>query len=138
MVEDAKRKFALLGRINTESGAAAAEAETAGRLQKALMARHAIKAREILHASSTTVFRLTGIYWQRLLEEFGLRLNHFANRGSVAVGKDKLYIKLDTNQWRIEESFPGGWKTTAQGPDVESLRRYLNEHAPRNYSSLRC
>jgi hypothetical protein len=136
-VEDALRKVALLSRIKTDNGAMAAEAETARCLQKALMERYAIKTDDIREASSTTVSRLSWIYWQELLKEFGLGLNSFGGRGSAAVGNGKLYIKLGDNQWWIEERFPGGWQTTFRDRGVESLRKYLNEHAPRSYSFLR-
>jgi hypothetical protein len=132
--EDALRKISLLRRVNTDNGAVAAEAETARRLQKALMERYAIKAWDIPGASPPPVSRLTWIYWQELLEEFGLCLNHFGHRGSVAVGNSKLYIRLETNQWWIEEKFPGGWQTTARARGLEPLRKYLKEHAPRSYS----
>ena len=135
--EDALRKIALLRRISTDNGAVAAEVETAQRLQKALMERYAIKAWDIPGASPPPVSRLTWIYWQELLDEFGLRLDQFGNRGSAAVGNNKLYIRLSTNQWWIEEKFPGGWQTTVRNRGLEPLRKYLKEHAPRSYSFFR-
>jgi len=132
--EDALRKIALLRRMNTDNGAAAAEAETAARVQKALMERYAITAENIFAVSRTTS-RLTWIYWQELLQEFGLRLDQFGHRGSATVvNNSKVHIRLDKNQWWIEERSPGGWQTTARNWGVESLRKYLNEHAPRSYS----
>ena len=134
--EDARRKIALLRKVNTSNGAGAAEAATARRLQKALMERYEIKAREIPAAAPTTAARLTWIYWQELLNEFGLRLDQFGHRGSAAVGNNsKLYIRLDENRWWIEENRPGGrQQTTARNLGVESLRKYLKEHAPKSYS----
>jgi hypothetical protein len=135
--EDARRKIALLGRVSTDSGAAAAERETAYRLQKTLMERYAIEAEDIPRAAQSTVFSLTWSYWQELLDGFGLCLNHFGTRGSAMVGSSKLYIALASNQWSIEEKAAGGWRTTARDKGVESLRKYLNEHAPRSYTFLR-
>jgi len=136
--EDALRKVALLRRISTDNGAVAAEVENARRLQQALMKRYAIKAQDIRTASTTTVFRLTWVYWQELLNEFGLRLDQFGNRGSAAVGSSvKIYIRLDKNQWWIEEKSAGGWQTTARNLGVESLRKYLKERAPRSYTFFR-
>ena len=132
--EDARRKIALLARVSTDSGAAAAERETAYRLQKTLMERYAIAAEDVPRASQSTVFSLTWSYWQELLDGFGLHLNHFGTRGSAMVGSSKLYIALAANQWSIEERALGGWRTTARDKGVESLRKYLNEHAPRSYT----
>ncbi len=130
--EDALRMIALR-RKNTDNEAAAPEAETAAaaHLQEALMERYAITAQNIF--SRTTVSRLTWTYWQELLKEFGLRLDQFGQRGMAAAGNNsKVHIRLDKNQWWIEERFPGGWQTTARNWGVESLRKYLNEHAPRS------
>ena len=79
--EDARRKIALLRKVNTGNGAVPAEAET-------------------------------------------------------AVGNNsKVYIRLDENRWWVEENCPGGrQQTTARNLGVESLRKYLKEHAPRSYS----
>ena len=83
-VEDALRKIELLRRINTDTGAAAAEVKTAYRLEKALMERYAIKPQDIPDVSPTKrVFRLNWSYW---LEEFGLSLGRLGNRSSAAVG----------------------------------------------------
>jgi len=135
--EDALRKIALLRKISIDNGAVAAEVATARRLQKALMERYAIKAWDVPGASPATASRLTWVYWQELLDEFDLRLNHFGDRGSAAVGNNKLYIRLSTNQWWIEERLRGGWRTTLRARGVESLRKYLSEKAPRSYSFFR-
>ena len=135
-VEDALRKIALLRRINTENGAAAPEAENAYRLQKVLMARYAINASDIPDPSPpTTVFRLNWNYWNALLDQFGLRLNHFGGRGSAEVSRNIVaHIVLGTSQWWIKEKSPSGWQTTIRGCGVESLRKYLTVHAPRSYT----
>ena len=134
-VEDALRKIALLRKISTDKGAMAAERETAYRLQKVLMERYAIHAREVPDAPPATAFRLSWSYWQELLEEFGLHLNRLGNRGSALIGSNsKVYIRLDQSQWWTEERSSDGWKTTARERGLESLRKYLREHAPKNYS----
>lgn len=137
-VEDARRKVALLRKVSNDKGAVPAERETAYRLQKALMERYAITDQEIAVAPPTTISRLNWGYWQELLDEFGLRLNRFGNRGSVEVGSTSIvYITLNTNQWRAEERGPGGRQTKVRERGIESLRAYLREHAPRSYSFLR-
>jgi|SRR5215467_12596547 len=131
-IEDARRKIALLRRISIDNGAVAAEAENADRLQKALMDRFAISAHDVPDPNPRTVFRLSWTYWQELLEEFGLSLTRLGNRGSAVVGNSKVCIRLDKNQWWVEERSPGGWQTKARDRGVDSLRRYLHEHAPRS------
>ncbi|HVB79498.1 MAG TPA: DUF2786 domain-containing protein [Candidatus Binataceae bacterium] len=134
--EDALRKIGLLRKVKTENGALAPEAENAARLAKALMERYAIRAEDI-PASEGPAFRMTWIYWQQLLGEFGFQLRHFGYRGNVAIGEDKIvYIKLGTSQWWIEQRSGGGWQTNVRDWGVESLRKYLNEHA-RGYSLFR-
>jgi hypothetical protein len=134
-VEDALRKIALLRKISTDKGAMAAERETAYRLQKVLMERYEIHAREVPDSQPAAAFRLSWTYWQELLEEFGLRLNRLGNRGSALIGNNsKVYIRLDQGQWWTEEKSPNGWQTTARERGLESLRKYLSEHAPKSYS----
>jgi hypothetical protein len=137
-VEDALRKIELLRRISTDKGAVPAERETAYRLQKVLMERYAIKARDVPEAAPTTASRLSWSYWQELLDEFDLRLDRLGNRGSVTVGSNlKVYIRLDKSDWWVDQKSPGGWKTTMRDRGIESLRKYLKEHAPKSYSFLR-
>jgi|ERR1039458_8412916 hypothetical protein len=138
-IEDALRKIALLRRVSADKGALAAKRETAYRLQKVLMERYAIRAQEVPDDSTTTAFRLNWGYWRELLEEFGLRLTHFGNRGSAEVGNNLIvYIRLGTNQWWTDERLPSGWRTTVRDREIESLREYLKEHAPKALkSSLR-
>jgi hypothetical protein len=135
--EDALRKIELLRRVKTENGALAAEAESADRLAKTLMERYAIKTEDIPAASEGRAFRMTWIYWQELLNEFGLRLRHFGYRGNAMLGKDKIvYINLRSGQWKIEESPGDGLHNGARDWGVESLRTYLNENQ-RGYSLFR-
>ena len=137
-VEDALRKIELLRRISTDKGAVPAERETAHRLQRVLMERYAIKARDIPDASPPPSSRLSWSYWQELLEDFDLRLDRLGNRGSVTVGsKSKVYIRLDKSEWWADERSAGGWQTTVRDQGTESLRKYLREHAPKSYSFLR-
>jgi hypothetical protein len=136
-LEDALRKIALLRKISTDNGALAAEAENAHRLQKALMERFAINAQDIPVAKPRTIFRLSWTYWQELLDEFGLSLARLGNRGSTMLGNSRVCIRLDKNQWRVEERSPGGWQTKARDQGVDSLRKYLNDHGRRSYTFLR-
>jgi hypothetical protein len=136
--EDALRKIGLLRRMRTENGASAAEADNAGRLAKALMERYAIKPEDVRSDSHAPALRMTWVYWQELLDEFGLQLRHFGHRGNAEMGTDRIiYVTLRTGQWRIEQRSHGGWQTGARDWGVESLREYLSVHAPRSYSLFR-
>jgi hypothetical protein len=135
--EDALRKIRLLSSVRTENGALAAEAENATRLVKALMERYEIPAEDLPGAPRKPSPRLTWVYWEELLNEFGLQLRRFGSRGNAAIGHDRIvYIKLGTTQWWIEQKSKDGRQTTARDWGVETLRRYLNEHA-RRYSFFR-
>ncbi len=137
-VEDAQRKITLLRKISADQGALPAERETAYRLQKQLMERYGIKAQEIPDPSPAPAFRLNWSYWQELLEEFDLRFDRLGNRGCAAVGNNsKVYVRLDKNQWWVDEKSASGWQTKVRDYGMESLRTYLKEHAPRSYSFLR-
>jgi hypothetical protein len=128
----------LLRNVSVDKGAEPAERETASRLQKALMERFAITDQQIPDDPPTTIFRLNWGYWQELVDEFGLRLNRFGNRGSVEVGSNTVvYISLNNSQWRVEERCVGGRQTKVRDCGIDSLRAYLKEHAPRSYSFLR-
>jgi hypothetical protein len=101
------------------------------------MERYAIKAEDIPAASQTSSFRMTWIYSQDLLRQFGLELRHFGHRGNATIGDDTIvYINLRTSQWWIEQQSRGGWQTSVRDWGVESLRTYLDQHA-RSYSFFR-
>jgi hypothetical protein len=135
--EDALRKIGLLRKVKLENGALEAEAENAARLAKALMERYAITSEDVLDAAPRPAFRMTWVYWQELLHEFGLQLRHFGHRGNAAIGADRIvYINLRTSQWSVEQQSSGGRQTIARDWGVESLRTYLNVHG-RGYSLFR-
>ena len=137
-VEDALRKIELLRRVSADKGAVPAEREAAYRLQKVLMERYAIKAKDGPDAAPANASRLSWSYWQELLDEFDLRLDRLGNRGSVTVGSIlKVFIRLDKSDWWVDQKSPSGWKTTVRDRGIESLRTYLKEHAPKSYSFLK-
>jgi hypothetical protein len=133
-VEDARRKIALLRRISTDNGAVAAEVENAHRLEKALMERYAISAQDLRDAQPRTVFHLNWSYWQELLEEYGLKLERFGNRGIAMLGHSKVCIRLDKHEWWVEQRSPGGWQTKLRDRGLNSLRKFLFNNAPRSYT----
>jgi hypothetical protein len=127
--EDALRKIGLLRKVKLENGALEAEAENAARLAKALMERYAITSEDVLDAAPRPAFRMTWVYWQELLHEFGLQLRHFGHRGNAAIGADRIvYINLRTSQWSVEQHFSDFFFATAIGRDAA-----FPCSAPRNF-----
>jgi hypothetical protein len=133
-IEDALRKIRLLLRLVPENGASEAEAETASRLVHALMERYSI-GREDLRPVANPYNRMTWVYWEQLLAEFGINLNRFGGRGSASLGSDaRILIGLAAGQWQIEQTSPTGWKIVVRDFGLESLRAYLAKYGPRTYS----
>ncbi len=133
-VEDALRKIRLLRKLVPENGASAAEAETATRLVQALMERYSIGTEDLRPVESQPN-RMTWIYWEQLLAEFGISLNRFGGRASASLGNGALIIiRLAANQWHVQQPSSNGWKITARDFGVECLRAYLAEYGPRAYS----
>jgi hypothetical protein len=135
--EDALRKIRHLRRLVPENGASEAEAETAERLVRNLMERYSI-GREDLRPVASPPSRMTWVYWEQLLAEFGISLNRFGRRGSASLGSDALIlIRLTANQWHLQQSSPNGWEIIVRDFGVESLRAYLAKYGPRLYSLAR-
>ena len=84
-VEDALRKIRLLRRIVPENGASEFEADTANRLVQSLMERYSI-GRADIPTVPIQRNRMTWVYWEQLLTEFGLGLDRFGGRASVVLG----------------------------------------------------
>jgi len=132
--EDALRKIRLLHRLVPENGASEAEAETATRLVQTLMERYSI-GREDLRPVASPSSRMTWVYWEQLLAEFGISLNRLGGRASASLGSGALIlIQLAAGQWQIQQTSPTGWKITVRDFGLESLRAYLAKYGPRTYS----
>ena len=135
--EDALRKIRLLRRLVPEKGASEAEAETAARLIRSLMERYSI-GKEDLQPVASPSSRMTWVYWEQLLAEFGISLNRFGGRASASLGNDALIlIRLTAGQWQIQQKSPMGWEIIVRDFGVESLRAYLAKYGPRVYSLAR-
>jgi hypothetical protein len=87
-VEDALRKIRLLRLVNADNGASDAEAENASSLVRRLMDRFAVKSEET-RKPSPSQFRMSWVYWDHMLYDFGLELHHFGKRGSAQIGPDR-------------------------------------------------
>ena len=132
--EDALRKIRLLLRLVPENGASEFEAEAASRMVQALMDRYSI-GKEDVHREKRPSNRMTWVYWEHLLAEFGIDLERFGGRASATLAKDaRVIIRLASSQWHMQKASPEGWKTTVRDFGLESLRRYLAEHGRRSYS----
>ena len=133
-VEDALRKIRLLQRLIPENGASEFEAETASRLVQALMERYSI-GKEDVHAVASPRNRMTWVYWEHLLAEFGIALDRFGGRASASLGNGaRVVIRLATGHWHVQQASPEGWKTAVRDSGLESLRGYLAKNGPRSYS----
>jgi hypothetical protein len=133
-VEDALRKIRLLRRVIPANGAFEAEAETASRLVRTLMERYSIGIAD-LSPVATPPSRMTWVYWEQLLADFGMSLDRFGQRASVRLGNGKLIvIRLAANQWHVQQLSSDGWKIIARDFGVETLRAYLAKNGPRSYS----
>ncbi len=136
-IEDALRKVRLLRRVKPENGASAPEAENAARLAEALVRRYALES-DNLPREAAPASRLSWVYWQHLMDEFGIKLRHFGKRGNASLGDGRLlFIRLDSGQWQVQRTSPGGWETIERDRGVESLRDYLRKSGPRSYSLAR-
>jgi hypothetical protein len=132
--EDALRKIRLLMRIDPERGASKFEAETATRLAQALMERYSIE-KEDIRPLTAPPSRMTWVYWEELLAEFGLALDRFGGRASASLGNDRLIIiRLAEGHWHVQQASPEGWKIAVRDSGLESLRAYLGRCGPRSYS----
>jgi hypothetical protein len=135
--EDALRKIRLLRRFVPDNGASEAEAETASRLVHALMERYSI-GKEDLRPVASPSSRMTWVYWEQLLAEFGISLNRFGGRASASLGNGALIvIRLTANQWHLQQSSANGWEIIVRDFGVESLRAYLAKYGRRVYSLAR-
>jgi Protein of unknown function (DUF2786) len=132
--EDALRKIRLLRRLVPENGASEAEAETAACLVRTLMERYSI-GREDLGPVVSPSSRMTWVYWEQLLAEFGINLNRFGGRASASLGTDALIlIQLATGQWQMQQTSATGWKIIVRDFGLESLRAHLAKYGHLTYS----
>jgi hypothetical protein len=133
-VEDALRKIRLLRRLVPERGASEFEAEAATRMVQVLMDRYSIGKEEV-HAEERPRNRMTWVYWEQLLAEFGIGLDRFGGRASATIANGaRVVIRLASGHWHLQQTSPEGWKITVRDFGLESLRAYLTEHGPRAYS----
>ncbi len=134
---DVLRKIELLRKVKPENGAFEPEAENAARLEKILMDRYAVRGEQVPSAPSPAS-RMSWVYWDHLLDEFGFKLRHFGRRGNADIGGYRIvYIKLDEALWWVEEKSPAGWETLAKDRGLDSLREYLSKNSVRSYAFLR-
>jgi hypothetical protein len=132
--EDALRKIRLLRQIKPENGSSDSESENAAALVRTLMERFEVKTEETRPANEP-FFRMSWVYWDHLLAEFGLELEHFGKRGSARISKDRqALIRLDTGEWRIQCTTAVGTEEVVKDTGVESFQNYLNKNAPRMFS----
>ncbi len=136
-VEDALRKIRLLRRVVPQNGASECEANTAAHLVQTLMERYSI-GKEDIHPVASPRSRMTWVYWEQLLSEFGIALDRFGGRASASLGNGALIIiRLAAGQWHVQQASSEGWRIAARDSGLESLRAYLVTYGPRSYSLAR-
>src|SRR5579863_2843746 len=102
-LEDALRKIQLLRRVTRENGFSDGETENAERLS-ALLSRNFSLRPEDVRPARPTFRRPTWSYWQNLLNEFGLELQHFGKRGSCTIDSTHVVmIRADTAEWYAQQ-----------------------------------
>ena len=90
-VEDALRKIRLLRRVVPHNGASEFEANTAAHLVQTLMERYSI-GKEDIHPVASPRNRMTWVYWEQLLADFGIALDRFGGRASASLGNGALIV----------------------------------------------
>jgi hypothetical protein len=133
--DDALRKISLLRQVRPEYGFSQGEIENAAHMVQGLLRRFSVKPEDVLPAY-TPCHRPSWVYWQQLLDDFGLELRRFGKRGSASLGNDRhvVTIRVDTGEWQAQRMSAGGWETLARDYGLDSLRAYLSRNAPRTYS----
>jgi hypothetical protein len=133
-LEDALRKIRLLRNLVAERGATEFEAENASRLVQTLMERYSI-GKEDVHSAASPHPRMTWVYWEHLMAEFGIALDRFGGRASASLANDvRVVIRLATGHWHVQQASPEGWKIVVRDFGLESFRGYLANYGPRSYS----
>jgi hypothetical protein len=134
-VDDALRKIRLMRRITLENGCTPSETENAMRLTQALTSQFSVDEADVRPIVAPS-HRLTWVYWQHLLNEFGFELRCFGKRASASLSNAQhvLVVKLDSGKWHVQRMTPRGWETELHGVGLDSLRKYLGKKAPRSYS----
>ena len=133
-VEDALRKIRLLRRVIPQNGASEFEANTAAHLVQTLMERYSI-GKEDIHPVASPRNRMTWVYWEQLLADFGIGLDRFGGRASASLGNGaRIVIQLSAGHWHVQKVSPEGWTIAARDSGLESLRAYLAKYGPRSYS----
>ena len=63
-----------------------------------------------LSPAATPPSRMTWVYWEQLLADFGMRLDRFGQRASVRLGNGALIIiRLAVNQCPAQQPTSDGW-----------------------------
>jgi len=98
------------------------------------MQRYSIGTEEV-HAVQSQRNRMTWVYWENLLAEFGITLERFGGRGSASLGNGAaIIIRLADGRWHVQEMSAAGWKIAVRDFGLETLRSYLANQGPRAYS----
>ena len=129
-VEDALRKIRLLRRVIPQNGASEFEANTAAHLVQTLMERYSI-GKEDIHPVASPRNRMTWVYWEQLLADFGIALDRFGGRASASLGNGALIvIRLAAGHWQVQQASPRRLENCIGTPALNLCVRIGQEPSP--------
>jgi hypothetical protein len=130
--EDAQRRLRALRNLTEDKGAYPAEVECARKLIRMIEDRYQV---DDLPPEPQTRLVPDWPYWNWILSEFGLQGRRFLKSASANLDADRtIVIRLDTGDWQVQRKTRSGYETIVHNYNPESLRAYLRQHAPRNYT----
>ena len=134
--EAALRKVSLLRQVSSDRGATPAECENAARLARRLMEDFTLQEDEVIRRAPKlkTKIRHSWVYWQQIVDDYGLTLNRFGSRGNLRLADAQVVIEADRSLWTVLKPSPTGYREVARNTGLDSFGEYLRQHAPRRYS----
>jgi len=133
-LEEAQRKIQLLSRITPRNGASAAEAETVPNLARARIERFAVQ-QELARTAPAPTSRLTWVYWESLLGDYGYWAESFRGTGERSARRRAGGVHQTRHRPLVSRRQGSDGLTLVAGDfGVESFRTFLRENGPRSYS----
>jgi hypothetical protein len=113
-IEDALRKIRLLRRIIPENGALVSRPKPRLAWSKPSWS-DILFGKEDVHLVATPRSRMTWVYWEQMLADFGIALVALVRALAPRLGNDSLIIiRLAAGHWHVQQSSSAGWKITVR------------------------